>query len=115
MSYVFVTQAALDGLTGTPNTTSFLLVGTHQPAAVQARLQRGGLNVLDRDQVAANNLRFATGIFGAPVRLMVGIGFAAGTMIIALTAYTAIIERRREYGIVKAMARRFVESIESKW
>jgi putative ABC transport system permease protein len=34
---------------------------------------------------------------------MVGLGLAAGTMIIALTAHTAIIERRREYGIVKAM------------
>jgi putative ABC transport system permease protein len=103
MSYVFVTHAALDALAGTPNTTSFLLVGTAQPAAVRARLQREGLNVLASDRVAANNLRFATGIFGSPVRLMVGIGLAAGTMIIALTAYTAIIERRREYGIVKAM------------
>ena len=34
---------------------------------------------------------------------MLAIGLAAGTMIIALTAYTAIVERRREYGIVKAM------------
>jgi putative ABC transport system permease protein len=58
---------------------------------------------VDRDTVAANNLEFAVGIFGSPVRLMVGIGLAAGTMIIALTSYTTIIERRREYGIVKAM------------
>ena len=103
MSYVFVTHTALDALSATPNTTSFLLVGTTQPTAVQARLHDAGLNVSTRDQVAANNLRFATGIFGSPVRLMVGIGLAAGTMIIALTAYTAIVERRREYGIVKAM------------
>ena len=103
MSYVFVTHAALDALAATPNTTSFLLVGTRQPAAVQARLHDAGLNVLTREQVAGHDLKFATGIFGSPVRLMVGIGLAAGTMIIALTAYTAIIERRREYGIVKAM------------
>jgi putative ABC transport system permease protein len=103
MSYVFVTHTALDALAVTPKTTSFVLVGTTNPTVVRARLEREGLNVLTRDQVAANNLTFAVGVFGSPVRLMVGIGLAAGTMIIALTAYTAIIERRREYGIVKAM------------
>jgi putative ABC transport system permease protein len=68
--------------------------------------------VLRREQVATNNVKFATGIFGSPLKLMVGIGLAAGTMIIALTAYTTILERRREYGIVKAMGatrRRLVE------
>jgi putative ABC transport system permease protein len=103
MSYVFVTHAALDALEAAQDTTSFLVVGTEAPAAVQQRLRAVGLNVLDRETVAANNVKFAVGIFGSPVRLMVAIGLAAGTMIIALTAYTAIIERRREYGIVKAM------------
>lgn len=103
MSYVFATHAALDAIARTPDTTSFLVVGTDRPVAVAGRLRSQGLNVLDRDTVAGNNLRFAVGIFGSPIRLMVAIGLAAGTMIIALTAYTAIIERRREYGIVKAM------------
>lgn len=103
MSYVFVTHAALDALGAAPDTTSFVVVGTDEPARVRERLRAAGLNVLDRDAVAANNLKFAVGIFGSPVRLMVAIGLAAGTMIIALTAYTAVVERRREYGIVKAM------------
>jgi putative ABC transport system permease protein len=103
MSFVFVTHAALDALAGGDAMTSFLVVGTDHPAAVRDRLRAAGLNALDRESVAANDLRFAVGIFGSPVRLMVGIAFAAGTMIIALTAYTAILERRREYGIVKAM------------
>ncbi len=103
LSYVFVTHTALDELSGSPGMTSFVLVGTAKPDAVAERLRASGLNVLRRDQVAANDLEFATGIFGSPIRLMVGIGLAAGTMIIALTAYTAVVERRREYGIVKAM------------
>jgi putative ABC transport system permease protein len=103
LSYVFVTHAALDQLTASADKTSFVLVGTAEPGAVAGRLGAQGLNVLGRDEVSANNLTFATGIFGSPLRLMVGIGLAAGTMIIALTAYTAIVERRREYGIVKAM------------
>lgn len=103
MSYVFVTHDALDGLMAAGDTTSFVVVGTDHPSAVQQRLRSEGLNVLDRDTVAANNRRFAVGIFGSPVRLMVAVGLAAGTLIIALTAYTAVVERRREYGIVKAM------------
>ena len=103
MSYVFTTHAALDAMTATPDTTSFVVVGTDRPAVVRERLRAEGFNVLDRATVAANNRAFAVGIVGSPVRLMVGIGLAAGTMVIALTAYTAIVERRREYGIVKAM------------
>lgn len=103
VSYVFVTHAALDRLSASVGKTSFVLVGTTQPDAVAGRLRAGGLNVLGRDEVSANNLDFATGIFGSPVRLMVAIGLVAGSMIIALTAYTAVVERRREYGIVKAM------------
>jgi putative ABC transport system permease protein len=103
IGYLFVTHTALDALMDSPTMTSFIAVGTSAPADVARRLQAQGLNVLTRDQVAANNLKVATGIFGSPIRLMLGIGFAAGTLIIALTAYTAIIERQREYGIVKAM------------
>ena len=102
-AYVFVTHGALDRSTGAPGLTNAVLVGTAKPVAVAARLQADGLNVLSRETVAANDLRFATGIFGSPVRLMVGFGLAAGTLIIALTAYTAIVERRREYGIVRAI------------
>jgi putative ABC transport system permease protein len=103
VDYVFVTHAALDQLSGASGTTSFILVGASNPDAVAERLRGRGLNVLSREEVAANNLEVTTGIFGSPIRLMVGIGLAAGTLIIALTAYTAVVERRREYGIVKAL------------
>lgn len=103
LSYAFVTHAALDQLAASAGKTSFVLVGTARPDDAAARLRAQGLNVLRRDQVSANNLRVATGIFGSPMRLMVAVGLAAGTMTIALTAYTAVVERRREYGIVKAM------------
>ena len=101
--YAFVTHAALSRLSDTPGTTSTILVGSRDAVATADRLRAGGLNILSRQQVAANDLKFTTGIFGSPIRLMVGIGLVAGTLIIALTAYTAIIERRREYGIVKAL------------
>jgi putative ABC transport system permease protein len=101
--FVFVTHSALDELSGSPGSTSFVLLGADEPAAVAARLRAQGLNVLTSDQVAANDVEFTTGVFGSPIRIMVGIGLAAGTLVIALTAYTTIVEHRREYGIVKGM------------
>ena len=102
-SYVFVTHAAADRLSGASGRTTMVLVGTTDPTGVASRLTGDGINVLDRATVAANDVRFATGIFGSPIRLMVAIGFAGGSLIVALTSYTAILERRREYGIVKAL------------
>src|SRR3546814_4052490 len=34
---------------------------------------------------------------------MRGVAFAIGSLVVALTTYSAIVDRRREYGIVKAM------------
>jgi putative ABC transport system permease protein len=102
-SYVFVTHAATDRLFGAPGTTSYVLVGTSDPSGVRARLTDAGFNTLSADEIAANAEEVASGIFSGPLRLMVIVAFATGTLIIALTAYTAIIERRREYGIIKAL------------
>ena len=105
-SYVFVTHAATDDLFTASGTTSYVLVGTTEPAAVQARLDAAGYNTLSADEIAANAEQVASGIFTGPLRLMVIVAFATGTLIIALTAYTAVVERRREYGIVKALGAR---------
>jgi putative ABC transport system permease protein len=102
-SFVFVTHAATDSLLRAPGTTSYVLIGTTHPAAVQARLTARGLNVLTRAQVAGSDRKLLTGIFGGVLGFMAAIAFAAGTLIIALAAYTAVTERRREYGIIKAL------------
>ncbi|HEX6422497.1 MAG TPA: ABC transporter permease [Acidimicrobiales bacterium] len=102
-SYLFVTHAATDELFAAAGTTSYVLVGAADPGTVRDRLTAAGFNTLTADEIAANAEEIASGIFGGPLRLMVTVAFAAGTLIIALTAYTAITERGREYGIVKAL------------
>jgi len=102
-SYVFVTHAATDELFAAPGTTSYVLVGSSDAPALRERLMAAGLNILTTDEIATNAEEVASGIFGGPLRLMVIVAFVAGTLIIALTAYTAITERNREYGIVKAL------------
>jgi putative ABC transport system permease protein len=105
-SYVFTTYAATGRLFAASGTTSYVLVGASDPAAVRERLVAAGFNTLTAREVAANAEEVASGIFSGPLRLMVIVAFAAGTLVIALTAYTAIAERRREYGIVKALGAR---------
>lgn len=102
-SFAFVTHAATDRLLAAPGTTSFVLVGTDTPDLVRARLTRTGLAVLDREQLRSNDTAVMTRAFGTPLKVMVTVAFGAGSLVVALTAYAAVVERRREYGIVKAM------------
>ena len=103
VGYVFVSHAASARLLGAPSTTSYVLVGTTDPPGVARQITAQGLNVLTKEEAGSNTQEFYTGVFGGPLGLMVAVAFAAGTLVIALTAYTTVAERRREYGIVKAM------------
>jgi putative ABC transport system permease protein len=105
-SFVFMTHAATDQLLSAPATTSFVLVGTDNPAAVRGRLVASGLSVLDRDELAKNDLALMARAYSVPLTVMRAVAFAIGSLVIALTVYTAIMDRRREYGIVKAMGAR---------
>lgn len=102
-SFVFMTHAATDALLSAPETTSFVLLGTDDPAAVRDRLSASGLAVLDRDELARADLKLMARAYSVPLTVMRAVAFAVGSIVIALTVYTAIADRRREYGIVKAM------------
>jgi len=90
VGYVFVTHDAAARLLGAASTTSYVLVGTADPGGARQRLTAQGLNVLTKEQAGSNTQDFFTGVFGGPLRLMVAVAFAAGTLVIALTAYTAV-------------------------
>lgn len=105
-SFVFMTHADTDDLLSAPGTTSFVLAGTDDPVGVAERLGSTGLAVLDREQLARDDRALVTRAFGVPLAVMRGVAFAVGSLVIALTAYTAVADRRREYGIVKALGAR---------
>jgi len=100
---VFLPQDALTELMRLPGTTGAVLVGTDRPVAVSARLRAQGLTVRSTDELRDASLRLATRIFGGPVRLMVGVGFVAGTLIVGLVAHTLLTEQRRDLGVLKAL------------
>ena len=101
--FIFMTHAATDGLLRSPDTTSFVLVGTNRPAVVEPRLERQDLTVLTREQIATNDKDLYARIFGPVIRLMLAVAFVAGVLVIGLTIYASVAERRREYGIIKAI------------
>lgn len=106
-SFVFMSHEAVEALVRMPRTTGFVLVRTRELGSVTAAIrQRTGLAVLTPQQLGDNDRELLGRVMNGPLSLMVVIAFAAGTLIIALTVYSAIVDRIREYGIAKAMGAR---------
>jgi putative ABC transport system permease protein len=106
-SFFFIRKTAAENLLRAPGATSFLLVtpgaGT-TPEALRQRLDDlPGVNALTKDEMAANDIKLFVKVFSAPLRLMVGIAFLVGTLVVGLVIYTATVERQREYGVLKAI------------
>ena len=106
-SYFFIRKQDAEELLLAPGATSFLLLKTSSGANLNDVLRRlndiSGVNALTKKQMAANDLKLFAKIFSAPLKLMVGIAFLVGTMIVGLIIYTATVERQREYGVIKAI------------
>lgn len=104
VTLVFVSDHTAIQLFAMPKTATFILARASDPAAAATAITgRTGLAVVQTSTVAAADRALYTRIFGSPLKLMVLIAFAAGTLIVALTTYSAIVDRVREYGIVRAM------------
>jgi putative ABC transport system permease protein len=106
-SYFFVQKTAAERLLGLPGMTSFLLVTPADKAAQEAvrdrLLELPGSNALLKSELAANDVTLFARFFAAPIRLMAGIAFLVGVLVVGLVIYTATVERQREYGVLKAI------------
>lgn len=106
-SYFFIRKQDAENLLLSPGATSFLLLTTDQiadPDDVLSRLKKlSGVSALTKQEMAANDLKLFAKVFSAPLKLMVGIAFLVGTMIVGLIIFTATVERQREYGVIKAI------------
>jgi putative ABC transport system permease protein len=106
-SYFFIRKSAAEKLLRAPGAVSFLLVEPKlgaNPKDIQSRLDNlPGVNALTKDEMAVNDLNLFAKVFSAPLKLMVGIAFLVGAMIVGLVIYTATVERQREYGVLKAI------------
>lgn len=108
-SIAFARIATLQSVLRAPTLESFLLVspgtGT-SPDTLRDRLSIPGTEVLLKADVIANDRKLLARVYDAPIGLMVAIAFVVGVLVVGLVIYTATIERRREYGAVKAIGAR---------
>jgi putative ABC transport system permease protein len=109
-SFFFVRTSAADALIRVPGATSFILV-TPAPSvsAVALRDQLNalpGLQAVLKSEMQANDVTLIVRFFSIPLRLMVAIGFLVGTLVVGLVIFVATTERRKEYGMLKAIGAR---------
>ena len=64
------------------------------------------LSVRDTAAMVSTNQRVITDSFLPVIRVLLVIGFAVGVAVIGLTIYSAVLEKRREYGVLKALGGR---------
>lgn len=100
---VFTTTDAMNQMLRSPDTTGSVLITTPDPGATSQALRQAGYTVRTPAQLRDASLTQATKIYGAPVRLMIGVAFIAGTLIVALVAYTRVVEQQRDLGVLKAL------------
>lgn len=107
-SLAFTRMGTLQSLLRAEDQRSFLLV---QPAPGRAdevaqAITAVGVTATPVETVIGNDQRLLARIYDAPVGLMVMIAFVVGVLVVGLIVYTATVERRREYGVLKAIGAR---------
>lgn len=110
-SYAFARKSLVESLTRAPGAASIVLVtpapGT-RPAELIASLQQRlpAANVLLKSQVMAYDQEIMAGVSDQIIFLMVAAAFIVGALVVGMVLYAATIERRAEYGILKAIGAR---------
>jgi putative ABC transport system permease protein len=105
--FVFTSLDTAGALFAEPHTATFILVQAAPTASLAAAIEaRTGLAADRPGAIAAEQRSVYAGVLGRIFDLMIVIAFAAGTLIVALTVYSAIVDHLREYGIAKALGAR---------
>jgi putative ABC transport system permease protein len=109
-SFFFVRKTAAESLLKAPGATSFLLVTPARGVAATALRDRldalPGVEATLKADMMANDVTLLARFFSIPLQLMVAIAFLVGALVVGLVIYTATTERRREYGVLKAIGAR---------
>jgi putative ABC transport system permease protein len=106
-SFLFVRASAAESLLRAPDATSYLLVTPARGVSTsELRARLGALPGVEatlKTDMMASDITLLARFFSIPLRLMVSIAFLVGTLVVGLVIYTATTERRREYGVLKAI------------
>lgn len=106
--YAYVTLPAARHVLSMPTADNALLVQVASGADPQAVAQgisalSPDLSVRTTETMVATNQRVITDSFLPAIRVLLVIGFGVGVAVIGLTIYSAVLEKRREFGVLKAL------------
>ena len=105
---IFVTRQTANALEGLGDRARFVLVRGAGRRELAARVARRfpDLNVMTREELRANDRELLSRSFNAPLLVMVLIALGVGALVIGLTTYGFVADRRREFGSLKAIGER---------
>jgi putative ABC transport system permease protein len=106
--YIFISIDDARRVFGAHGIASFFLVSVDEPdlsrdVANKIEENIAGVSVFTREVLASNTRRDYAGMFIPLVLAIAALGTLVGTAVISITVYTATVEKRREYGILKAI------------
>lgn len=104
----FLSRRTLNANLRRAGTATFFLVEPQAgvaPAELVSRINERvpGVTASTRDELAAGDRRLYASAFESPLLAMVVIAAFVGAIVVALTIYTATIDRRREFATLKAI------------
>lgn len=107
-SYSFASLPDVLDLQGTSDVVNFYLLQLESNASTDAVVGDvphtvEGSEAWSAGRVVEENAAVLESTFLPVIRVILVIGFIVGTAVIGLTTYSAILERRREYGVMKAI------------
>ncbi|HET7421238.1 MAG TPA: ABC transporter permease [Candidatus Dormibacteraeota bacterium] len=108
--YVFMTLAAAQKLYSAVGMLTMIFVTPAHGVAVSDLIARldsiADVEARPKAELISDTRSFYLATMGAPLNLMAGIASLVGVTVVGLVTYTATIERRREYGMLKAVGAR---------
>ncbi|MFP5326368.1 MAG: ABC transporter permease [Acidimicrobiia bacterium] len=106
--YAWVAIPDVEAISGTPGVVSYLVVRTNAsttPDDVARRITSAvpGTTVTSADEFVSESTADIRESFVPILFVLVVIAVVIGTAVIGLTIYTSVIEKRQEYGVLKAL------------
>ena len=106
-TFVFASKRLVEELILVPGATNVLLVTPAAGVKTSDLIGRLGvipdISVLPKSEVIEGDQKVIAGVFNQVLSVMVIAALLVGTLVVGMVIYTATIERRREYGVLRAL------------
>lgn len=106
--YIFITLDAAEKALGLNGIVSYHLLRLPEDTDLQKTARDledalPGIRAMTPNEVAQADRRVLANVMDSPLNVMLVIGVIIGVAVMGLTAYTAVTDRMREYGVLKAV------------